>query len=168
MRIWDRASPIPRDFLAGLAEPVEKCGAHQPVSIGAMNDTNITFSAPLVDVLCAHPYARDRAGFEKLVATYRQMMAAEKKPLFVNECVPGSDVDEVRGETHRYFREMLSAAGFGCMPWSIKEGRSFAARRDRKDGNGIDKKGHHPTFNADGSLRGGHAWMRAKPKLPAP
>ena len=155
-------------WLLGIAETVKKSGAQQPVTIGTMNATNITFFSPLVDVLCSHPYARDPAGLEKLIATYRQIMAEEKKPLLVNECVPGSDVDEVRGGTHRYYREMLSAAGFGCMPWSIKEGRSIAARRDRMDGNGINGKGYHPTFNAKGSLRGGHEWMREKPGLTAP
>jgi hypothetical protein len=133
-----------------------------------MNGTNITFYAPLVDVLCSHPYARDRAGLEQLIAGYRLMMAEEKKPMLVNECVPGSDEDEVRGEVHRYYREMLGAAGLGCMPWSIREGRHVAARRDRMDGNGIDNKGYHPTFNADGSLRSGHEWMREKPGRSAP
>jgi hypothetical protein len=147
---------------------VKKSGARQPVTIGTMNGTNITFYAPLVDVLCSHPYARDRAGQEQLIATYRVMMAEEKKPMLVNECVPGSDKDEVRGETHRYYREQLSAAGLGCMPWSIREGRHVAARRDRMDGNGIDNKGYHPTFNANGTLRAGHEWMREKPTLLAP
>jgi hypothetical protein len=155
-------------WLMGIADTVKKCGARQPVTIGTMNGTNITFYAPLVDVLCSHPYARDRAGLEQLIATYRVMMAEEKKPMLVNECVPGSDKDEVRGETHRYYREQLSAAGLGCMPWSIREGRHVAARRDRMDGNGIDNKGYHPTFNADGTLRAGHEWMREKPTLLAP
>lgn len=77
-------------------------------------------------------------------------------------------MDEVRGSTHRYYWEKLSAAGFGIMPWSLREGRSIAARRDRMDGNGINRKGYHPTFNADGTLRAGHEWMREKPKLRAP
>jgi len=86
----------------------------------------------------------------------------------VNECVPGSDVDEIRGEMHRLYRELLSAAGHGTMAWSIREGKSIAARRDRMDRNGINHKGYHPTFNADGTLRRGHEWMREKPKLAAP
>lgn len=155
-------------WLMGIADTLKKCGAQQPVTIGTMNGTNITFYAPLVDVLCAHPYARDRAGLEQLITGYRAMMAEEKKPMLVNECVPGSDKDEVRGETHRYYREKLSAAGLGCMPWSIREGRHVAARRDRMDGNGIDNKGYHPTFNADGTLRAGHEWMHEKPTPRAP
>ena len=66
------------------------------------------------------------------------------------------------------YREMLAAAGHGSMTWSIREGRSIAARRDRMDSNGINGKGYHPRFNAGGSLRRGHEWMREKPTLAAP
>jgi len=155
-------------WLMGIATTVKDCGARQPVTIGTMNGANITFYSPLVDVLCAHPYARDHAGLEAMIGSYAAIAAAEKKPLLVNECVPGCDVDEIRGETHRYYRELLAAAGHGSMAWSIREGRSIAARRDRMDSNGIDGKGYHPTFNADGSLRRGHEWMREKPTLAAP
>ena len=155
-------------WLKGIAGAVRGCGAQQPVIIGTMNGANVTFFSPLVDVLCAHPYARDRAGLEKLISTYREMVAKEGKPLLVNECVPGSDVDETRGATHRYYGELLSAAGFGFMAWSIKEGRAIATRRDRMDGNGIDAKGFHPTFTKDNQLRAGHEWMMEKPKLRAP
>ena len=155
-------------WLMGIAETVKACGARQPITIGTMNGLNITFYAPLVDVLCAHPYAHDRAGLEAMIRSYATITAAEKKPLLVNECVPGSDVDEIRGETHRLYRELLSAAGHGSMAWSIREGKSIAARRDRMDRNGINGKGFHPTFNADGTLRRGHEWMREKPKLAAP
>ena len=116
-----------------------------------MNGANITFYSPLVDVLCGNPYAHDRAGLEAMIGRDAAIAAAEKKPLLVNECVPGCDVDEIRGETYRYYRELLAAA-----------------RRDRIDGNGINGKGYHPTFNADGSLRRGHEWMREKPTLAAP
>lgn len=155
-------------WLMGIAETVKACGARQPLTIGTMNGANITFYAPLVDVLCAHPYARDRAGLEAMIRSFTAIVAAEHKPLLVNECVPGCDVDEIRGETHRYYRELLAAAGYGSMAWSIREGRSIAARRDRMDGNGINGKGYHPTFNADGSLRRGHDWMRDKPAQAAP
>ena len=156
------------EWLMGIAETLKACGARQPVTIGTMNGANIAFYSPLVDVLCAHPYARDRAGLEAMIRSYAAIAAAEKKPLLVNECVPGSDVDEIRGETHRYYRELLGAAGYGTIVWSIREGRSIAARRDRMDGNGIDGKGYHPTFNADGTLRRGHEWMREKPAVAAP
>jgi hypothetical protein len=155
-------------WLMNVAETLKQTGAQQPVTIGTMNLPNIAFYSPLVDVLCAHPYPKDRAGLEKYIAGFRNLVNKEKKPLLVNECVPGSDVDAVRGETHRYYWELLSAAGYGCMPWSLREGISIAARRDRMDGNGIDQKGYHPTFNVDGTLRAGHEWMRAKPKLRAP
>jgi hypothetical protein len=155
-------------WLKAIADTVRESGAQQPILIGTMNGENVTFFSPLVDVLCAHPYAHDEPGLEKLIASYKAMVAKEGKPLLCNEGVPGCDVDEVRGATHRYYWEKLSAAGFGIMPWSIREGRSIAARRDRMDGNGINRKGYHPTFNADGTLRSGHDWMREKPKLRAP
>lgn len=155
-------------WLMGIAETVKACGARQPLTIGTMNGANITFFAPLVDVLCAHPYAHDRAGLESMIHSYAAIVAVERKPLLVNECIPGCDVDEIRGETHRYYRELLAAAGYGSMAWSIRAGRSIAARRDRMDGNGINGKGYHPTFNADGSLRRGHEWMRQKPTQAAP
>lgn len=155
-------------WLKGIADTVRECGAQQPLLIGTMNGENITFFSPLVDVLCAHPYAKDEAGLEKMIASYKALVAQEKKPLLVNECVPGCDVDELRGSTHRYYHEMLGAAGFGTMAWSIKEGLSIAARRDRMDGNGINGKGFHPTFTGDGKLRAGHEWMLEKPKVRAP
>ena len=64
--------------------------------------------------------------------------------------------------------ELLSTAGFGWMPWSIKEGRTIASRRDRMDGNGIDGKGFHATFTKDNKLRAGHEYLLEKPKLRAP
>jgi len=160
-------------WLKGIADTVRECGAQQPILIGTMNGQfgrggSTEFYAPLADVLCVHPYARDREGLAKLIVDYRAMMQEFNKPLLANEGVPGCDVDEVRGETHRFYWELLSAAGIGIMPWSLKEGRSLAARRDRMDGNGINGKGFHPTFTKDNKLRGGHEWMRQKPKLRAP
>ncbi len=160
-------------WLKGIADTVRSCGAQQPVTIGTMNGThassgNIEFYEPLMDVLCAHPYARDREGLAAVIADYKALVTKYNKPLLCNEGVPGCDVDEVRGEMHRYYMEILSAAGFGIMPWSIREGRAIATRRDRMDGNGINGKGFHPTFNADGALRAGHEWMYQKPLIKAP
>jgi hypothetical protein len=41
-------------------------GAEQPITIGTMTGKNIETYAPLVDVLCGHPYAHDRKGLETL------------------------------------------------------------------------------------------------------
>jgi hypothetical protein len=160
-------------WLKVIADTVRESGAQQPILIGTMNGQfgrggSTEFYAPLADVLCVHPYAKSREELAKLIVDYQALAMEFNKPLLANEGVPGCDVDEVRGETHRYYWEQLSAAGFGIMPWSIREGRSVAARRDRMDGNGINGKGYHSTFNADGTLRAGHEWMREKPKLRAP
>ena len=97
------------------------------MTTGTVNGTNIAFYSKLLDVRCALAYARDRDGLEKLISSYQlrsTIRAEEKEPLLVNECVRVSDIDEVRGATHRYYWELLSAAGLGCMPLSIQEGRS--------------------------------------------
>ena len=41
-------------------------------------------------------------------------------------------------------------------------------RRDRYDGNGINKEGFHPFFTKAGKLRGGLEFLTEKPKLHAP
>jgi len=160
-------------WLKNVAGVVRECGVRQPITIGTMDGQpdrygSIEFYAPLVDVLCGHPYCQSRDDLAVVIAHYQSLRARLGKPLLCNEGVPGSEVDEVRGETHRFHLEMLGAAGFGLMPWSIKEGRSIAARRDRMDGNGVGGKGFHPTFTKNNQLRAGHDWMREQPKLRAP
>ena len=44
-------------WLKLIAETVRGCGARQPLTMGTMNGKNIETFAPIMDVLCAHPYA---------------------------------------------------------------------------------------------------------------
>ena len=104
--IWDlcnepaahdlESDPNKREFawLSQIAATVRACGAQQPITIGTMNGLvgktgNIETFAPLTDVLCAHPYAHDRASLEKLVTGYQALRQNLGKPLLVNECIPG-------------------------------------------------------------------------------
>jgi hypothetical protein len=121
-----------------------------------------------VDVLCAHPYAHDRDGLEKLITGHHALRQTQAKPMLVNECIPGSLNDATRGEVTRYYSELLSAAGFGWMGWALREGKAISTRRDRYDGNGINKEGFHPFLTREGKLRGGLEFLTEKPKLRAP
>lgn len=151
-----------------IAETVRACGAKQPITIGTMNGKNIETFAPLMDVLCAHPYAHTRAALESLITGYHAMRKTHGKPLLVNECIPGSLSDVTRAEVARFYTELLSAAGFGWMGWALREGKAISTRRDRYDGNGINKEGFHPFFTRAGKLRGGLEFLTEKPKLRAP
>jgi len=183
--IWDlcnepaahdlESDPNKREFawLSQIAATVRACGAQQPITIGTMNGLvgktgNIETFAPLTDVLCAHPYAHDRASLEKLVTGYQALRQNLGKPLLVNECIPGGLDDTVRGDVARYYSEMLSAAGFGWMGWALREGKAISTRRDRYDGNGINGQGFHPFFTKEGKLRGGLEFLTEKPTLRAP
>jgi hypothetical protein len=155
-------------WLKLIAETVRACGAKQPITIGTMNGKNIETFAPLMDVLCAHPYAHTRAALEGLITGYHAMRKAHGKVLLVNECIPGSLSDATRAEVARFYTELLSAAGFGWMGWALREGKAISTRRDRYDGNGINKEGFHPFFTKSGKLRGGLEFLTEKPKLRAP
>jgi hypothetical protein len=155
-------------WLSAIAAAVRSCGARQPVTIGTMNGGNIETYAPLMDVLCAHPYAHDRAGLEKLIAGYRAMRERTAKPFLVNECIPGSLSDATRAEVAKYYTELLSEARLGWMGWALREGKAISTRRDRYDGNGINGEGFHPFFTRKGELRGGLEFLRDEPKLRAP
>ncbi|MFA6563239.1 MAG: cellulase family glycosylhydrolase [Verrucomicrobiia bacterium] len=167
----DQASDVNKKEFAWMkliAETVRACGAKQPITIGTMNGKNIETFAPLMDVLCAHPYAHTRAALENLIAGYYAMRKTHGKPLLVNECIPGSLSDATRAEVARFYTELLSAAGFGWMGWALREGKAISTRRDRYDGNGINKEGFHPFFTKTGHLRGGLEFLTEKPKLRAP
>ena len=160
-------------WLSRIAATVRGCGVQQPITIGTMNGLvgrtgNVETFAPLVDVLCAHPYAHDRDGLEKLITAYRALSQAQSKPLLVNESIPGSLNDATRGKVTRYYSEMLCAAGFGWMGWALREGKAISTRRDRYDGNGINKEGFHPFFTKEGKLRGSLEFLTEKPMLRAP
>jgi len=172
--IWDLCNepqggpPKEYDWLKAMAEAVRAAGAKQPLTIGTMTGGNIEKHAPLMDVLCGHPYARDRAGLAKLIESFQAMSKKHGKPFLVNECVPGCLDDAKRAEAARYYSEMLAEAGFGWMGWSIREGKAIATRRDRIDGNGIDGQGFHPWFTREGKLRGGLEFLLDPPRLRAP
>jgi len=160
-------------WLKLIAETVRGCGAKQPITIGTSNGLvgrtgNVETFAPLVDVLCAHPYAHDRDGLEKLISTYHVLRQTHAKPLLVNESIPGSLNDATCGEVTRYYTELLSAAGFGWMGWALREGKAISTRRDRYDGNGINREGFHPFFTKAGKLRDSLEFLTEKPKLRAP
>jgi len=168
---YDQNSDVNKKEFAWLkliAGTVRECGAKQPITIGTMSGANIETFAPLMDVLCAHPYARDRDGLKKLITSYQALRLAQGKPLLVNESIPGSLNNATRGEVTRYYSEMLSAAGFGWMGWALREGKAISTRRDRYDGNGINNEGFHPFFTKDGKLRGGLEFLTEKPRLRPP
>jgi len=52
--------------------------------------------------------------------------------------------------------------------WALREGKAISTRRDRYDGNGINKEGFHPFFTKAGELRDGLEFLTEKPKLRAP
>jgi hypothetical protein len=156
------------EWLAAVAGSVREAGARQPITIGTMFGTNITTFAPLVDVLCGHPYARTRDAMAGAVEALKTLRQQHEKPLLVNECVPGCLDDLKRAEAARYSSDLLSEAGFGWMGWSLKEGRAIATRRDRIDANGIDGQGFHAWFTKEGKLRAGLEFLTEKPKLAPP
>ena len=168
---FDRTSEINRReyaWLEAVAATVRGCGARQPITIGTMTGGNIETYAPLVDVLCGHPYAHDAAGLDGLIAGFTAVRQRVGKPLLVNECIPGSLDDATRAAVARFYTEKLSAAGFGWMGWALREGKAISTRRDRYDGNGIRGEGFHPFFTREGRLRGGLEFLTAPPAAAPP
>lgn len=155
-------------WLAAMAATVRECGAQQPITIGTSDAGNIETFAPLMDVLCAHPYAHNRESLEQLISGYTAVRQKHAKPMLVNETIPGSLDDARRGECARYHTEMLSEAGVGWMGWALREGMAISTRRDRIDRNGLDDEGFHPFFTRDGKLRDGLEFMTQEPARPAP
>jgi hypothetical protein len=155
-------------WLKAVAEAVRGSGAKQPITIGTMNGKNIETFAPLMDVLCGHPYAHTLPELQKLITEYQTMRQAHAKPMLVNECIPGSLSDTKRAEVARFYTESLSVAGLGWMGWALREGKAISTRRDRYDANGIEREGFHPFFTKEGRLRSGLEFLTEKPKLRAP
>lgn len=179
--IWDLCNePQARDqnsevnrkefaFLKLVADTVRECGARQPITIGTMqNDGNIGTYAPLVDVICGHPYDHTRAEMEAKIAVYQTVRRQYAKPFLVNETITGSLDDATRAQVARYSTELLTAAGFGWMGWALREGKAISTRRDRYDRNGIDAQGFHPFFTKEGKLRPGLEFLTERPKLRPP
>lgn len=155
-------------WLNEIAATVRACGAQQPITIGTMNGGNIDTFAPIMDVLCGHPYDRERKALEAKIASYKTIQQRHGKPLLVNETIPGCLDDITRADVAKYYTTLLSEAGFGWMGWALREGIAISTRRDRYDGNGINGQGFHPYFTKDGKLRGGLEFLTEKPKLRAP
>jgi len=155
-------------WLQTIADCIRECGVKQPITIGTMNGNNIEIFAPLCDVLCGHPYARDPDGLDKLIADYKEKSHRHAKPFLVNECIPGALDDQIRAATARFYTEKLSQAGFGWMGWALREGAAISTRRDRYDSNGINNEGFHPFFTKDGHLRNGLEFLTQKPVSPVP
>ncbi len=178
--IWDLCNePQARDrtsdanqreyaWLSEVAATVRACGATQPITIGTMTGANIANFAPLMDVLCGHPYVHTRPELEEQINSFAKLRQETGKPFLVNETIPGALDDAVRAEVAKYYTEMLSAAGCGWMGWVIREGKAISTRRDRYDGNGINGGGFHPFFTKESRLRGGLEFLTEKPKVRAP
>lgn len=168
---FDRNSEInQREYawLEQIAATVRECGAQQPITIGTMHGGNITTFAPLMDVLCGHPYVHDRPALEGAAKALEQLRQPLGKPMLVNECIPGCLDDAKRAEVARFYTEVLSEAGFGWMGWAAREGKAISTRRDLYDGNGINGQGFHPFFTKEGKLRGGLEFLTEKPKQAPP
>lgn len=155
-------------FLERVAAEVRACGVQQPVTMGTMTGTNIDVYAPLLDVLCGHPYAHDPAGLQTLIEDFSAKRTLHGKPFLVNETIPGSLNDAKRAEVMRFYTAALEAADMGWMGWAVREGLAIATRRDRYDMNGIDREGFHPYFTAAGEARSGLEFLREEPKVRAP
>ncbi len=155
-------------WLKAVADTLRTLGVQQPITIGTMVGANISTYAPLVDVLCGHPYAHDPKGLNDLVAGFRTLQRAHNKPFMVNECIPGSLDDAVRAKVTRFYTETLAAAGYGWMGWALREGKAISTRRDRYDANGVNGQGFHPFFTRDGKLRDGLDFLKEKPAKLAP
>lgn len=155
-------------WLTQVAETVRACGARQPITVGTMTGGNIDTFAPLCDVLCGHPYGHTRADLEKLIAGLQEARNRHKKPMLVNECIPGCLDDRRRADIARHYVELLSRAGMGWMGWALREGKAISTRRDRYDANGLDGQGFHPFFTREGRLRGGLDFLTEKPAVRLP
>ncbi|MBN2296865.1 MAG: cellulase family glycosylhydrolase [Pirellulales bacterium] len=156
-------------WLKAVAQMVREIGVCQPITIGTIrrNECMVTY-APLMDVLCGHPYARTRSQLIEQIKYLKSYQQERKKPLLVNECIPGCLDDLKRAKLARDSIELLSKAGFGWMGWSLKEGKAISTRRDIHDTNGIDGQGFHAWFNADDSLRKGLEFLKEPPELQPP
>jgi hypothetical protein len=155
-------------WLEKIAATVRECGARQPITIGTMSGNNVLNFAPLVDVICAHPYVHTPAELEKSIAFLKSASERLQKPALVNETIPGALDDQERAEVARYYTEQLSAAGFGWMGWAVREGKAISTRRDLYDGNGLRGQGFHPYFTKAGKLRGGLEFLTETPQHQPP
>jgi hypothetical protein len=164
----DAVNAKEHQWLSAVAAAVRESGARQPITIGTMIGENIATYAPLCDVLCAHPYCWTRPELAKLIVSYKALGERFRKPVLVNECIPGCLDDRRRGGLAQFYIEDLAAAGLGWMGWALREGKAISTRRDRYDRNGLDGQGFHPFFTKEGKLRAGLEFLREPPKIKAP
>jgi hypothetical protein len=102
------------------------------------------------------------------IASYDDIRARLKKPMLVNECIPGCLDGLRRAEVARFYSQMLPEAGYGWMGWALREGKAISTRRDRYDANGLDGQGFHPFFTREGKLREGLEFLLEAPAMKAP
>lgn len=156
-------------WLARVADTVRQCGARQPITIGTHGyKSNMDIFAPLVDVLCCHPYGWTPESLDELLRECAVVQQRHRKPMLSNETVPGCLDDAKRAACARWTIAKMEDAGYGWMGWGMKEGRAISTRRDRYDGNGIDGQGFHAWFTSTGQLRPGLEFLTEPPRFHAP
>jgi hypothetical protein len=157
------------EWLEVIGGTVREAGARQPITIGTMARLQqIEAFGHISDVLCGHPYTRDRDELVRLIAGYKELSERLGKPFHVNETIPGGADDIARGKLAVMYDELLSEAGFGWMGWALSEGIAVSTRRDLSDANGIDEFGFHPFVTRSGKPREGLEALMTPPKRLAP
>jgi hypothetical protein len=157
------------EWMTVIGDTVRAAGASQPITIGTMARVEqVETFADICDVLCAHPYTRDRDELVGMIEGYKAVAKKHGKPLHVNETIPGGKEDIARGQLAAMYDELLSEAGFGWMGWALREGTAVSTRRDLSDANGIDEFGFHPFVYRDGTPRAGLEALMTPPKRRAP
>ena len=165
----DPAATYEYRWLALMRETVDRCGAEQPVTIGThQGGETMDLYAPLMDVLCCHPYAQGAEAVAVQITRAQAVQARHGKPMLCNEAGIGSLDDLARAANARLELTACAAAGFGWLGWAPLPGRAVATRRDRIDGNGVNGEGYHPWFTESGELRAGLEWLTEPPKQKAP
>jgi hypothetical protein len=156
-------------WLAAVREAVLRSGAQQPVTIGVhQGGESMNLFAPLMDVLCCHPYAEGEAAIRVQIERAQAVQQRWGKPMLCNEVGLGGLDDRARAANARLELTACEAAGFGWLGWAPFPGRAVATRRDRLDGNGMSGEGYHPWFTEAGELRPGLEWMAEAPRRKAP
>lgn len=159
---------IEYEWLASIAHEMRSIGVQQPITVGTMRPDDIIMYEPICDVLCAHPYALTPEALIDTVTKLSALRKEVKKPLIVNECMPGSLDDLLRADIVRFTSEILSEARFGWMGWALKSGLAVSTREDRVSGPSPNNDGYYPFFTGDNRLRSGLEFLMEPPKNKAP
>ncbi len=155
-------------WLAAIRDVVLRSGAKQPVMIGTMYPGQIDLFAPIVDVLCCHPYLEELTAIERVMAELRVIRDKWSKPMLCNETGLGAVDGHERGEHTKLLFPILEQQGIGWMGWALRPGAAISTRLDRMDRNGLRHEGYHPWVEPDGSPRKGLEWLTDPPKRRAP